>query len=237
MSLSIIVPAFNEEKIIQKTLSGLLSAFKDEEIEILVVDDFSQDSTASKVLEIQKVDDRTKLVKNQNKKGFAGAIVQGIERSQKEFLAIVMGDGSEDPKDVLAFYKKAQSGYDCVFGSRFQDGGITIDYPPIKLFINRCFNRLLKLVFRIDYDDFSNAFKLYRTSVAKEMLPLKGSGFSVSPELCLKCVIANRKYCVLPNSWKERSAGRSKFNIMKEFVFYNMVLIRMAFNKYSGGLR
>ena len=76
-----------------------------------------------------------------------------------------MGDGSDFPEDVVAFYRKLEEGYDCVFGSRFVRGGRTLDYPIHKLVLNRLGNTAIRLLFTMRYNDVTNAFKMYRRRV------------------------------------------------------------------------
>ena len=61
-----------------------------------------------------------------------------------------------------------EGGYDCIFGSRFIKGSRVINYPIVKLFLNRLFNNLVMLLFRNNYNDYTNIFKMYsRVSINK----------------------------------------------------------------------
>ncbi len=57
-------------------------------------------------------------------------------------VVIMMADESDDCRDVVRYWKTLNEGYDAVFGSRFMKGGGVIDYPVVKLFLNRLFNRV-----------------------------------------------------------------------------------------------
>ena len=82
-----------------------------------------------------------------------------------------MADGSDSPDDLVAFYRKLQEGYDCVFGSRFMRGARVVDYPWPKLVMNRLANFFIRVLFWSGYNDITNAFKLYRRSVIAGLQP------------------------------------------------------------------
>jgi hypothetical protein len=75
----------------------------------------------------------------------ASALRCGLADFQGDVVATFMADGSDAPADLVAFYRKLQEGYDCVFGSRFSRGGRVVDYPRLKLVLNRLGNRFIQL--------------------------------------------------------------------------------------------
>ena len=68
---------------------------------------------------------------------------------------------------------------DAVFGSRFIQGSRIIDYPRKKLILNRIFNIITKLLFISDYNDFTNAFKIYKKSALLKTFPLVSESFNI----------------------------------------------------------
>lgn len=84
----------------------------------------------------------------------------------------MMADESDDARDVVRYWRKLEEGWDCVFGSRFMKGGGVIDYPRVKLFLNRLANWFVKVLFRIRLNDTTNAFKAYRREVIEGCLPI-----------------------------------------------------------------
>lgn len=85
-----------------------------------------------------------------------------MEKSRGDAVVIMMADESDDCRDVVRYWKLLNEAYYCVFGSRFMKGGGVIDYPWIKLRLNRLANRFIKTLFRIKLNDTTNAFKAYR---------------------------------------------------------------------------
>ena len=87
--------------------------------------------------------------------GFGRAIIWGLNRARGDGVVIMMADESDDVRDVVRYWNVLNEGYDCVFGSRFMPGGGVIDYPRLKLFLNRIANKLLQLFFRLDHNDIN----------------------------------------------------------------------------------
>src|SRR5205085_8211569 len=129
-----------------------------------VVNDNSSDRTERILATLSAADSGVRYVNNLPPNGFGFAVRRGLAEFRGDAVAIVMADGSDDPADVVAFYRKLQSGYDCVFGSRFIRGGRVADYPKLKLVMNRLANLVIRLLILVRYNDFTNAFKLYRRS-------------------------------------------------------------------------
>jgi dolichol-phosphate mannosyltransferase len=210
MKLSVVIPAHNEALVIEPTVRGLLAALDGEiaDFEILVVDDGSADGTADVVNAIAS--SRTRVVRNDGPHGFGFAVRCGLENFAGDAVVLVMADGSDDPRDVVLYYRVLEAGYDCAFGSRFMPGAVVRDYPRLKLTINRIVNQGIRLLFRHGYNDTTNAFKAYRREVVEHMQPLLSHHFNLTVELPLKAITRGFSYAIVPTSWTNRAAGESK---------------------------
>jgi dolichol-phosphate mannosyltransferase len=225
--LSVVIPAHNEEGHIAETVQNLAAALRDAGIahEILVINDNSTDGTERILATLSAAGIAVHYVNNPSPNGFGFAVRRGLAEFRGEAVAIVMADGSDDPADVIAFYRKLESGYDCVFGSRFIRGGRVIDYPKFKLVLNRLANLLIRTLFVIRYNDVTNAFKLYKRSAIAGVQPLLSHHFNLTVELPLKCIIRGYRYTVLPNSWKSRKRGASKLRIKEMGSRYLFIIL------------
>jgi dolichol-phosphate mannosyltransferase len=213
--LSVVIPAHNEEDHIAETVQNLAAALRDAGVahEIVVINDNSSDGTERILATLSTAGSGVRYVNNPPPTGFGFAVRRGLAEFRGEAVAIVMADGSDDPADVIAFYRKLEDGYDCVFGSRFILGGRAINYPKFKLLLNRLANLMISALFVVRYNDVTNAFKLYRRSAIAGIQPLLSHHFNLTVELPLKCIIRGFRYTVLPNSWKNRKQGASKLRI------------------------
>jgi dolichol-phosphate mannosyltransferase len=235
MKLSIVLPAYNEEGSIRETINTLYSKLKAENInhEILVVNDKSNDNTFSILTELKKSIPTLVFHTNNGPNGFGYAIRYGLERYQGDCVAIMMADLSDDPDDLVLFYKRLLVGdVDCVFGSRFIKGGKLVDYPLVKLIINRIANFVIQILIGIKYNDATNAFKLYKRNVINGISPLLAPHFNLTIELSLKSIIRGYSYDVLPNKWYNRKEGESKLKIKEMGSRYFFILVYCFVEKY-----
>ena len=225
MKVSIIIPIRNEESLLKKIVEQLENKLKDLTCEIVLINDFSTDNTFSILEKLIENKNQFKLYNNK-RKGLGGAITEGINRSTGELICIMMSDLSDDIEDFKKYYniiKEKQ--IDAVFGSRFIRGSKVIDYPKKKLILNRIFNIATKLLFISDYNDFTNAFKIYKKNAILKTFPLVSESFNIFLELPLKMISRKMKYKIIPISWTNRKEGDSKFDIRELKSKYLFTLI------------
>ncbi|MHC4139260.1 MAG: glycosyltransferase family 2 protein [Planctomycetota bacterium] len=165
--------------------------------------------------------------------GFGFAVRKGLEDFSGDAVAVYMADASDLPEDLVRFFsvlekKKA----DCVFGSRFIKGSRIVDYPKLRLLMNRLSNTLIRLVFRMKYNDITNAFKLYQRNVIEDIKPLLSHHFNLTVEMPLKAIIRGYSYEVLPNSWTNRKSGKSKLGLTKMGLRYLLIVLYCLIEKY-----
>jgi len=113
---------------------------------------------------------------------------------------------------------------------RFVKGGGVIDYPWIKLTLNRLANAFIRFMFRIKLNDTTNAFKAYRTSVIQGCRPLLSPHFNITVELPLKTIV--RGFTVIPITWRNRRSGASKFQIKEMGSRYVFICLYLWLEKY-----
>ena len=218
MKLSIIIPAHNEEECIESTAIDIIRELDKESIahEILIVDDNSVDKTGSIIDSLAQNHPQVKAIHRKPPKGFGRAIREGLKHATGGVITTVMGDASDDPIDIVKYYRKINDeGYDCAFGSRFIKGAKVIDYPAHKLFINRLANLFISILFLTRYNDMTNAFKAYKREVIKTIMPIRAQYFNITVEIPLKALVRKFKYCVVPIQWYGRKSGVSKLKIQE----------------------
>ncbi len=230
--LTILIPVRDEienlNNIVQKFNENLTSI----NYEVIFVNDFSSDSTLEEVKKICNINKKYKVFNNQ-KKGLGGALNLGIEKAEGKYICIMMSDLSDDINDLIKYYKiMNEKDIDAVFGSRFLGTSKTKDYPINKLILNRIFNIFVKLIYFRSYNDYTNAFKIYRSDVLKSFIPLFSESFNVFLEIPLKLINRKYKYEVIPINWSNRKKGKAKFNIKELRSKYLSTLIRCYFEKF-----
>tara|TARA_B100000989_G_scaffold297636_1_gene284063 strand:+ start:2121 stop:2834 length:714 start_codon:yes stop_codon:yes gene_type:complete len=233
MSISIIIPCQNEENTILKTVNILKKKIKNKikNYEFILINDFSTDETLEVIKKISKNSKNVNFSNNKNK-GLGGAINLGVKVSKNKYIVIVMADLSDDPKDLIKYYKEINANnLDAIFGSRFTKRSKVIDYPIKKLIYNRIFNYLVKIIFLSNYNDFTNAFKIYKKSTLLKLKPFVSENFNIFLELPLKIIVRRKKYKIISINWKNRKIGYSKFKVNELGSKYFFTLLYCFFEK------
>ena len=235
MKLSVVIPAYNEEESISETLRSLYATLKKHDIphEIWVTNDNSKDNTLGVLQELQKEIPSLVFETNKGPNGFGYAVRYGLERFSGNCVAVFMADMSDDPEDLVKYYKTMLTeDVDAVFGSRWIKGGKVIDYPTVKKLINRIANFIIKIVIGIKYDDTTNAFKLYKRETMEGLKPFLSPHFNLTVELPLKTIVRGYSYTVVPNSWTNRKYGESKLKIKEMGSRYFFILMYCFVEKF-----
>ncbi len=225
MKLSIIIPIRNEANVIAKSLDLISNNIKEINYEVIAVNDFSEDDSYNIIDEIKKENSKIKLFNNKIR-GLGGAINLGIEKSTGEAICIMMADMSDSIEDLKKYYNLIQSeNLSAVFGSRFIKGSNLSGYPMKKLILNRIFNYFTKFIFFSEYNDFTNAFKIYKKDALLKAMPLVSESFNIFLEMPLKIISRKMNYRIIPIAWENRRGGKAKFNIKELRSKYLFTLI------------
>jgi dolichol-phosphate mannosyltransferase len=233
--LSIVIPAYNEEKNIAKCINELQATLREKHeipYEIIVVNDNSTDDTERVVRAEMAVDAAVRIVDRTPPGGFGRAIRSGLEAVQGDIVVVYMADLSDSPEDVVAYYCKIREGYDCVFGSRFIKGSEVQNYPPVKLFFNRIVNRCIQIMFWTRFNDLTNAFKAYRTAVIRDCGPYRACHFNLTLEMSLGALIRDYHVAQIPIRWYGRTWGSSKLKLGEMGRRYLSTLLMMFFQRH-----
>lgn len=232
--LSVVIPAHNEEGDIRQTVTALSGILDTEAIthEIIVVNDHSSDRTAAIVKDLMTALPSVRGVENAKyPAGFGFAVRTGLEVFTGDAVCIVMADSSDDPTDVIKYYRKLLEGYDCVFGSRFIKGSKVVKYPWHKLALNRIANTCIRLLFYHGLNDTTNAFKCYRRNVIEGVQPLLSCHFNLTVELPLKAIVRGYSFAVVPVNWYGRTSGVSKLKIKEMGSRYLFIVLYALLEK------
>ena len=165
-------------------------------------------------------------------KGTTDVAEFGLDVFTGDAVAIMMADLSDDPDDLVRYYKLLEAGYDCAFGSRFVRGATVRDYPRFKLFLNRLANAWIRLIFRHGYNDTTNAFKAYRRTVIDGCRPLMAPHFNLTVEIPLKAIVRGFTWTVTPISWQNRKHGVAKLKLKEMGSRYFFICAYVWLEKY-----
>jgi dolichol-phosphate mannosyltransferase len=231
---SVVIPARDEVGSLPSTLATLHEVFSREEIphEIVVVDDGSTDGTWTLLQDLKQRYPSLAPVQNPGPHGFGRAIVYGLNHSKGDAVVIMMADASDDPEDAVRYWRLLNEGWECAFGSRFMKGGQVIDYPRLKLFVNRLANLFIKTMFTIPLNDTTNAFKAYRRTVIDGCRPFLSPHFNLTVEIPLKAIVRGYSWTTFPISWRNRRYGVAKLKIKEMGSRYFFICMYVWLEKF-----
>jgi len=232
--LSVVIPARDESGCIASTVKHLHLELTLNSVphEIIVVNDGSSDTTWDILGELTKEHDEVRRIQNTGQNGFGRAVIAGIDRARGDAIVIMMADESDDCRDVVRYWHLLNEGWDCVFGSRFIKGGGVIDYPWLKLRLNRAINGFIRVLFRIHLNDTTNAFKAYRKTTLDGCRPFLSPHFNLTVELPLKAIVRGYTWTTIPITWRNRRSGAPKLKLQEMGSRYFFIIAYCWLEKY-----
>ncbi|MBU0650033.1 glycosyltransferase family 2 protein, partial [Patescibacteria group bacterium] len=244
MKVVIVIPTYNELENIKKLVPAVFESclkIPSHECHVLVVDGNSPDGTGDAVQEMALENDRIHLLREKEKSGLGGAYILAFKHAMQELGAEVVmemdADFQHNPKDIPAFIKKIEEGYDYVIGSRFVQGGsIPKEWGAVRKFWSVGGNIFSKIVLGIrDVSDFTSGFKASRVRNYLDRLDLdsvRSKGFAYKIDLLYKMHKQDAKIAEVPIAFGLRDRGNSKMESNNALDSLKVVLaIRLEENK------
>ncbi len=206
--ISIIIPAYNEEKRLPKTLASIISFLNKEKIEaeILIVNDGSQDQTKKVAQEIAKDNSFLKVISYEKNKGKGGAVKEGIIQAKGDYLIFLDADNSTPIFEIIPLLTNLSKGYDLVIGSRRIKGAKILKKQPfLRQILSQGFNFFIKVILGLaDYKDTQCGFKGFRKEAGKNIFAkAKINGFAFDTELLCIANLLDYKVLEMPIAWQD----------------------------------
>ncbi len=231
MSLSIIIPVFNEKNTIKTILEKVLK-FKSLEKEVIIVDDCSNDGTTEIIKNLENANTEIIFVKHTKNQGKGAAIKTGLSVAKNELILIQDADLEYDPSDYDELLKPLLSNdADVVFGSRFLGGGTV----RVHLFWNFLANKILTLITNIfvnmNFTDIETGYKVFRSDAIKS-IKLRENSFGIEPEITIKLAKKKFKFYEVPISYYGRNYDEGKkIRIIDAFIAVYCIFKYSIFSK------
>lgn len=209
---SIVIPAFNEVDILERTLNQILESVR-VDFECIVVVDSEEDSSSPVVKRFHINHPNIKLLLNTIAKGPAGAMKSGIIAADGEVIVIVSADGSDDASQIDEMVKLVERGVTIASASRYMHGGRLVNSPFLKGLFSRLAGLSLHYIKRIGTRDATNNFKAYSRGFLQTVTIESEFGFEVGLELTVKASRKSLPIAEIPTIWIERNSGKSNFKL------------------------
>lgn len=228
MKLSLIIPAFNEEDVIQSTLTEVKEYLKDiypDDHEIIVVDDGSTDKTAELASKLG-----AKVI-SQSNRGKGSAVKNGILHSKGDWILFMDADNSTKIAELEEF-EKYLTAYDVVIGSRAVKGAkVQVPQNNFKRSLGRLGNKIIQLVLLPGIKDSRCGFKLYTNKIKGVVNQLTLEGFSFDDELLYLAKLADFRIKEVPVTWVNNFDTSVKST---EYITSLINVFRVKFNHLIG---
>jgi dolichol-phosphate mannosyltransferase len=212
----VIVPTYNEADNVPSLVQRIFAAVP--KIHVLFVDDNSQDDTQKVIQEhVHKHLGQIHLYKRPGKLGLGTAYIAGFKWAQAQGYDAVIemdADHSHDPKELKVFLEKLTT-VDAVVGSRYIEGGGTVNWSFIRKCISQFGSLYGRLILGISIRDLTGGFNAWRMETIKAINPdlVRSEGYSFQIELKYRAIRAGKTVVESPITFEERRAGQSKMSL------------------------
>ena len=213
-TLSVVIPAFNEEDGIAEIAGRVLSVKDDlhkagvEDLELLVVDDGSGDGTA----EIAGQIDGVRLIRHVKNKGYGAALKTGFSKANGELIGFLDADGTYPPEYFPQLCQKAMNGSELVIGSRMS--GADTKMPVTRRVGNFFFASLLTLIGRQKVSDSASGMRVFKRNILERIYPLP-DGLNLTPVMSTRAIHEGIQMVEVPIPYDER-VGSSKLSVVRD---------------------
>lgn len=234
-SLTMIVPVYNEAENIRNLLSEIETRIAPP-FQVLIVYDFDEDTTVPVIQELMASRPWLRLVKNDLGRGVVNALRAGFHAARHGPALVVMADLSDDLGNVEPMLELYRRGYRVICPSRYMRGGRQIGGP----FVKRSLSRLAGVsLYWLGFPthDATNNYRLYDAQLVNQLKIESSGGFELALELTAKAFAAGAAVTEVPTTWRDRTAGESRFQLRKwlpKYLYWYLFAAKAALTRRSG---
>jgi len=216
--IDILIPVFNENETIIKTLKNIISAVK-YNYNIFICYDYDEDPTLKIIKENFNNNSKIVFIKNFSK-GFNSALISGFQHSKAKTVLFYMADDHINHNTINLCYEKFKEGYQVICPSRFIKGGKMVGNPILKSILTRLASFFLFYFTSFPIKDSTNSFRLFPRNLLDKIKVESNKGFTLSLELTAKAHRLKYKIVEIPVVWVEREKGKSRFKLFSFIMPY-----------------
>jgi glycosyltransferase involved in cell wall biosynthesis len=215
-SLSVVMPALNEERNLRLAATTVLNAFVQQSIdgELIIVNDGSKDGTAKVADHLALEDSRITVIHNTQPEGIGSAFWKGVKQARKKLVMIMPGDGEDNPSGAFSLLVHADQ--------------VDIVVPFIinrkvralhRRIVSRAYSAIVNLSFGINLN-YTNGAVIYNTEMLRRIKPIS-TGFFYQAEILVRLLRSGYLYAEVPHFLHSRETGKTK--ALRLSAFFNLV--------------
>lgn len=211
MKLSIVIPLFNEENIVDELCKRLILSlkkdFKNFKYEILLVDDGSTDSTFNRLKKLHLKNKNLKIIKFSRNFGHHLALTAGLDFANGDYIIMMDGDLQDQPEEIIKLYKRLKQGFDIVFAvSDNKNVGFS------RIIVSKIFDVVLTQIFTKEFKIQGRVFRIFTKEVNMYMKQMREQNRYIPGIMSW----TGFKYASQKVTREKRFQGESKYNFTKQ---------------------
>ncbi len=212
-TLTVVMPALNEEANIAAAIESTLRAFDHHGIagELIVVNDGSRDRTPELVKLYMAREPRIRLIEHDTPKGIGASFWDGVRAARHQFVTMFPGDNENDPVDALTYFHLTR------------DVDIIVPFihnVEIRSVTRRIVSSVYRFIINMSFGmnlNYTNGTVIYNTGVIRQITP-RATGFFYQAEILVRLIRAGYLYAETPHFLSQRATGRTKALTLRSFI-------------------
>ena len=234
MELSVVIPAFNEEKRLEPSLQTITEFLEKnmENYEILVINDGSKDSTGNIIQKFK--DKKVRMIQNPKNMGKGFSVKLGMINAKYDPILFTDSDLATPIQETAKFMEAIQQGYDIVIASRNMEGAkITVEQPKYRQLLGKAFPMIVKRIILEEFKDTQCGFKMFKKTAARKIFPRQTlRRFAFDVEILYIAKQLNLKIKEMPVTWIDKEG--STLSPIKESIRMLNEVLKIKYNDWKG---
>ncbi|MCC6544984.1 MAG: glycosyltransferase family 2 protein [Nitrospirae bacterium] len=214
--ISVVIPAYKEERVIGSVIKGVKSVIGDD-CEVIVVDDGSPDGTWKMAKEAGAL-----VIRHPYNIGNGAAVKSGIRAATGDIIVMMDGDGQHKPEDIPRLIEQIAT-YDMVIGARTGQSETSVHRD----LANAIYNRFATYLTKMKILDLTSGFRAIKADIAKKFVYLLPNTFSYPTTITLSLIRAGHSVAFIPIVARKRE-GKSKIKLLKDGVRFFLIMLKIA---------
>jgi dolichol-phosphate mannosyltransferase len=223
--LSIIVPTFNEQENIRPIYEAISGRLKDDNWEVIYVDDASSDGTVDKVMALSGTNSNVRLIRRVGRRGLSSACIEGMLASTADYVAVIDADLQHDEGllPIMLSRLEQDPNLDLVIGSRYCEGASMGSLANHRVKISRLATRFSQFFSKTKVSDPMSGFFMLRLKKLEQIAPkLSGIGYKVLLDILMSSK-GSWNTAELPYDMRTRNLGESKLDAKVTYDFFLLI--------------